>query len=75
MYLQDKFGIMKALDGKTDLDMLAYEAPKVRLLRSLSIQGNDGMQVLFSIYLSDILLPIYGKIWSGFLIVLHLIFS
>ncbi|KAK4768990.1 hypothetical protein SAY86_027140 [Trapa natans] len=43
---------MQAFDGKTNLDMLAYEAPpKIRLLRSLSIHGNDGMQVLdFGVY-------------------------
>ncbi|KAK4768858.1 hypothetical protein SAY86_027008 [Trapa natans] len=44
--LQDKFSNMQAFDGKANHDMLAYEAPpKIRLLRSLSIHGNDGMQV------------------------------
>ncbi|KAK4789769.1 hypothetical protein SAY86_017073 [Trapa natans] len=43
---------MQAFDGKTNLYMLAYEAPpKIRLLRSLSIHGSDGMQVLdFGVY-------------------------
>ncbi|XP_076944161.1 phytochromobilin:ferredoxin oxidoreductase, chloroplastic-like [Bidens hawaiensis] len=45
-YLQDDFSTLKALDGKTELKMCSYQAPKVRLLRSLSIEQSDGMQVL-----------------------------
>ncbi|OWM69159.1 hypothetical protein CDL15_Pgr025346 [Punica granatum] len=59
--LQDKFSAMKALDGKTDLAVLSYKAPKVRLLRSLSIEGSDGMQVLdFAVFPeSEYDLPIF----------------
>lgn len=43
--LQERFGCMNAMDGKTELQMLSYVAPKIRLLRSMSIQ-NESMQVL-----------------------------
>lgn len=36
---------MAAVDGKTELEMLAFEASKIRLLRSLSVE-NERMQVL-----------------------------
>ena len=37
-----------SMDARTELQMLSFEAPKVRLLRCLSIEGNDGMQVYFN---------------------------
>ncbi|KAK3003029.1 hypothetical protein RJ639_019439 [Escallonia herrerae] len=33
-----------AVDGKTELQMISFQAPKIRLLRSLSIEGSNGMQ-------------------------------
>lgn len=44
--LQDNFSWLTAVDGKAQLQMLAFESPKIRLLRSLSIEGSDGMKVL-----------------------------
>lgn len=44
--LQEDFSTLKALDGKTELKMRSFQAPKIRLLRSLSIEASDGMQVL-----------------------------
>ncbi|KAJ4845978.1 hypothetical protein Tsubulata_000787 [Turnera subulata] len=43
--LQEKYSSMTSMDGKTELKMVSFEAPKIRLLRGLSIQ-NDAMQVL-----------------------------
>ncbi|XVE78962.1 hypothetical protein DITRI_Ditri14bG0020500 [Diplodiscus trichospermus] len=43
--LQERYNSMIALDGKTRLEMLSFEAPRIRLLRSLSIEG-EAMQVL-----------------------------
>ncbi|WCJ28906.1 Phytochromobilin:ferredoxin oxidoreductase chloroplastic [Euphorbia peplus] len=43
--LQENYNTMAAMDGKTELQMLAFETSKIRLLRSLSIE-NEGMQVL-----------------------------
>ena len=41
---------MTGLDGKTQLQMLAFKSPKIRLLRSMAIE-NETMQVLlFLIY-------------------------
>ncbi|XP_020275532.1 phytochromobilin:ferredoxin oxidoreductase, chloroplastic isoform X2 [Asparagus officinalis] len=37
---------MKALDGRTLLHALSFQAPKIRLLRSLLIEGSPAMQVL-----------------------------
>ncbi|KAK1430479.1 hypothetical protein QVD17_13236 [Tagetes erecta] len=45
-HLQDDFSILKAVDGTTELKMRSFQAPKIRLLRSLSIEQSDGMQVL-----------------------------
>ena len=45
---QENFNSMMALDGKTKLEMASFQAPKIRLLRSLSIEESEGMQVLFS---------------------------
>ncbi|RWR79863.1 phytochromobilin:ferredoxin oxidoreductase, chloroplastic isoform X1 [Cinnamomum micranthum f. kanehirae] len=36
----------KAVDGKTELRMLSFRTPKIRLLRSLTIDGGESMQVL-----------------------------
>jgi len=48
--LQEKYSSLLAMDDKTELQMLSFEAPKIRLLRSLCIEGSDGMQVqLYSI--------------------------
>ncbi|XP_048139746.1 phytochromobilin:ferredoxin oxidoreductase, chloroplastic isoform X1 [Rhodamnia argentea] len=44
--LQESFSSMKPLDDKTEIELLSYKAPKIRLLRSLSIQGSKGLQVL-----------------------------
>ncbi|XVF04809.1 hypothetical protein REPUB_Repub05bG0117500 [Reevesia pubescens] len=43
--LQERYSSMIALDGRTKLEMLSFEAPRIRLLRSMSIEG-DAMQVL-----------------------------
>lgn len=45
--LQDKYNSTVAMDGKTELQMLSFQAPKIRLLRSLYIE-NEAMQVSFS---------------------------
>ncbi|KAL3729367.1 hypothetical protein ACJRO7_026476 [Eucalyptus globulus] len=42
--LQERFGSMKALDNKTEIESLLYEVPKIRLLRNLIIQGSKGLQ-------------------------------
>ncbi|KAF8396219.1 hypothetical protein HHK36_017833 [Tetracentron sinense] len=44
--LQEHYSSMKAKDGKTELQMLSFQAPNIRLLRSLSIEGNESMKVL-----------------------------
>ncbi|XP_016435365.1 phytochromobilin:ferredoxin oxidoreductase, chloroplastic [Nicotiana tabacum] len=44
--LQEKYSSLLAMDDETELQMLSFEAPKIRLLRSLCIEGSDGMQVL-----------------------------
>ncbi|KAL2540932.1 Phytochromobilin:ferredoxin oxidoreductase [Abeliophyllum distichum] len=43
---KENFSHLMAMDGKTELQMLSYEAPKIRLLRSLCVEQSDGMQVL-----------------------------
>ncbi|KAH6791652.1 phytochromobilin:ferredoxin oxidoreductase [Perilla frutescens var. hirtella] len=49
--LQEKYGSLTAMDGETELQMQSFESPKIRLLRSLFIEGSDGMQVLdFAIF-------------------------
>ncbi|VFQ72681.1 unnamed protein product [Cuscuta campestris] len=49
--LQEKFGFLSSIDGKTELHMHSFESPKIRLLRSLCIKGSDNMQVLdFAIF-------------------------
>ncbi|KAF5745027.1 phytochromobilin:ferredoxin oxidoreductase chloroplastic isoform X1 [Tripterygium wilfordii] len=42
--LQEKYRSVIALDGETELQMVSFQAPKIRLLRSLSIE-NERMQV------------------------------
>eukprot|EP00262_Sarcandra_glabra_P008263 TRINITY_DN21590_c1_g2_i2.p1 TRINITY_DN21590_c1_g2~~TRINITY_DN21590_c1_g2_i2.p1 ORF type:complete len:313 (-),score=53.98 TRINITY_DN21590_c1_g2_i2:65-1003(-) len=44
--LQEQFRCLKAMDGKTELKTFSYRAPKIRLLRSLAIDGSQAMQVL-----------------------------
>ena len=39
---------MNSIDGKSELQMLSFQAPKIRLLRSLSIE-TEAMQVSFSV--------------------------
>ncbi|XP_040991849.1 phytochromobilin:ferredoxin oxidoreductase, chloroplastic [Juglans microcarpa x Juglans regia] len=43
--LQVKFNTVNSMDGKTELQMLSFQASKIRLLRSLSIE-TEAMQVL-----------------------------
>ncbi|KAK6144079.1 hypothetical protein DH2020_020899 [Rehmannia glutinosa] len=59
--LQENFGCLTAMDGKTELQMHSFESPKIRLMRSLSIEGSDGMQVLdFAIFpRAEFNLPIF----------------
>ncbi|GFQ02891.1 phytochromobilin:ferredoxin oxidoreductase chloroplastic [Phtheirospermum japonicum] len=59
--LQENFSCLAAMDGKTELQMQSFESPKIRLLRSLSIEGSDGMQVLdFAIFpRAEFNLPIF----------------
>ncbi|GAB4856001.1 Phytochromobilin ferredoxin oxidoreductase [Ancistrocladus abbreviatus] len=44
--LQENFSSISGADGKTELKFLSFEAPKIRLLRSMCIDGNETMQVL-----------------------------
>ncbi|KAI3414659.1 uncharacterized protein J3R85_016078 [Psidium guajava] len=44
--LQERFTSMKPSEDETEIELLSYKAPKIRLLRSLSIQGSKGLQVL-----------------------------
>ncbi|XP_077219276.1 phytochromobilin:ferredoxin oxidoreductase, chloroplast / phytochromobilin synthase (HY2) [Tasmannia lanceolata] len=46
LHLQDQYKCMKAMDGKTEIKTLSFRAPKIRLLRSLTIEGGQSMQVL-----------------------------
>lgn len=51
---------MISMDGKAELQMLSFQAPKIRLLRSMSIE-TEVMQVSFSImfiYLFALILQI-----------------
>ncbi|CAH9059210.1 unnamed protein product [Cuscuta epithymum] len=59
--LQEKFAYLSSMDGKAELQMHSFESPKIRLLRSLSIEGSDGVQVLdFAIFpRAEIDLPIF----------------
>ncbi|XP_072985407.1 phytochromobilin:ferredoxin oxidoreductase, chloroplastic [Typha latifolia] len=43
---QEKFKFVKAKDDKTILNALSFCAPKIRLLRSLTIEDSSAMQVL-----------------------------
>ncbi|XP_022756201.1 phytochromobilin:ferredoxin oxidoreductase, chloroplastic isoform X1 [Durio zibethinus] len=43
--LQERYSSMIALDGKTRLEMLSFDTSRIRLLRSMSIEG-EAMQVL-----------------------------
>lgn len=42
---QEKFSSNLDMGEKANFEMLSFEAPKIRLLRSLYIEGSDGMQV------------------------------
>ncbi|EPS64469.1 hypothetical protein M569_10311 [Genlisea aurea] len=44
--LQEKFRRFTSTDGKSELRMQSFDSPKIRLLRSLSIDRGDEMQVL-----------------------------
>ncbi|KAI3973482.1 hypothetical protein MKW92_013613 [Papaver armeniacum] len=44
--LQEKFYLMKSIDEKTELEMLSFQSSKIRLLRGLTIDGSDSMQVM-----------------------------
>lgn len=46
LHLQEHYDCMKAMDGRTELQTLSYQAPKIRLLRSLTIDGGESVQVL-----------------------------
>ncbi|XP_038972871.1 phytochromobilin:ferredoxin oxidoreductase, chloroplastic isoform X2 [Phoenix dactylifera] len=43
---QEKFRSIKAKDDKTMLHGLSFSAPKIRLLRSLTIEGSEAVKVL-----------------------------
>ncbi|XP_022756202.1 phytochromobilin:ferredoxin oxidoreductase, chloroplastic isoform X2 [Durio zibethinus] len=43
--LQERYSSMIALDGKTRLEMLSFDTSRIRLLRSMSIEG-EAMQLL-----------------------------
>ncbi|KAL6499643.1 Phytochromobilin [Orobanche gracilis] len=59
--LQESFGCLDSMDGKAELHMQSFESSKIRLLRSLSVEGSDGMQVLdFAIFpRAEFSLPIF----------------
>ncbi|KAL9269055.1 Phytochromobilin:ferredoxin oxidoreductase, chloroplastic-like protein [Drosera capensis] len=59
--LEDKFAYTSVINGKTELNLLSYEAPKIRLLRSMWIDGNEAMQVLDFAVFPDVAydLPIF----------------
>ncbi|KAF9595157.1 hypothetical protein IFM89_037586 [Coptis chinensis] len=44
--LMEQYSCMKSMDGKSELEMLSFQAPKIRYLRSLSIEGSEAMKVL-----------------------------
>lgn len=44
--LQEKFSHIQAVDGKAELNFQCFEASKIRLLRSMYIDGDDAVQVL-----------------------------
>ncbi|KAL5565840.1 hypothetical protein UlMin_029004 [Ulmus minor] len=43
--LQENFNSMKSMDGEAELQLLSFQAPKIRLLRNLNIES-ETMQVL-----------------------------
>ncbi|THF99657.1 hypothetical protein TEA_027373 [Camellia sinensis var. sinensis] len=43
---EDNFSSSIPMDGKTELQILSFQAPKIRLLRSLCVEGNETMQIL-----------------------------
>ncbi|XP_057537337.1 phytochromobilin:ferredoxin oxidoreductase, chloroplastic [Amaranthus tricolor] len=44
--LKEKFNQIQAIDGKTKLKFLSFEDSKIRLFRSMHIDGGDALQVL-----------------------------
>ncbi|XP_031474281.1 phytochromobilin:ferredoxin oxidoreductase, chloroplastic isoform X2 [Nymphaea colorata] len=46
LQLQEKFSVLKASDGRTELRTLSFHAPKIRYMRSLAIDGGPLLQVL-----------------------------
>ncbi|XP_011622958.2 phytochromobilin:ferredoxin oxidoreductase, chloroplastic isoform X2 [Amborella trichopoda] len=44
--LQEHYRHLKAIDGKTKLQTLAFQSSKIRLYRGLIIEGDNAMQVL-----------------------------
>lgn len=44
--LQESFGSIIAADAETELKFLSFQASKIRHLRSMCIDGNEGLQVL-----------------------------
>ncbi|PIA48236.1 hypothetical protein AQUCO_01400666v1 [Aquilegia coerulea] len=59
--LQEQFSCVKSMDGKSELQMLSFQAPKIRYYRSLSIECGDAMQVLdFAVFPEpEVDLPIF----------------
>ncbi|RVW54231.1 hypothetical protein CK203_080140 [Vitis vinifera] len=54
---------MMAMDGKAKLQMVSFQAPKIRLLRNLSIEASEGMQVYPNYQANPILNMMPG--WFG----------
>ncbi|KAJ7964123.1 phytochromobilin:ferredoxin oxidoreductase, chloroplastic [Quillaja saponaria] len=48
--IQEKFKSMNSKDGKTELQTLSFQAPKIRLFRSLSIETEDIQVLDFAVF-------------------------
>jgi len=55
---------MTAMDGTTELQMLSFQAPKMRLLRSLSIE-NEAIQVWFCSELVSFYVFLHPQVFEG----------
>ncbi|KAK9725599.1 hypothetical protein RND81_05G156300 [Saponaria officinalis] len=44
--LQERVSNIQAIDGTTELNFLSFEASKIRMMRSMYIDGGDSLQVL-----------------------------
>jgi hypothetical protein len=55
---------MTAMDGTTELQMLSFQAPKMRLLRSLSIE-NEAIQVWFCSKLVSFYVFLHPQVFEG----------